>query len=109
MKDILEALGVIASVIVLAAIIPMIGNTIGGEGDGYAAGSLAFTGGDMSDGDTVTIGGTVFEFDVAGDGVAGGNIDVNTDASPATASTNLATAINDDVTTSAIVTAVRTP
>ncbi len=101
MKEILGALGIVATAIILIAIIPMIGDMLGTE-PYYATGTLSFAGGEVSDGDTVTIGTTTFEFDVDDDGVAGGNISVCTGAA-------LAAAINDDGTTSAIVVAVRSP
>jgi len=107
--QILTVLGVVAIVVVWFAIIPMIGDMIGGE-PGRATGTLSFSGGIISDGDTVTIGSTTFEFDVAGNGVSGGNVDVDVpDGTAATASTNLETAINNDATVSALVTAVRFP
>lgn len=105
----LAVLGVVVVIVVWFAIIPMIGSMLNAE-PGTATGTLSFAGGSVVDGETVTIGSTVLEFDVAGDGVAGGNVDVNVlDGTAATASTNLTTAINTDVTLSALVTAVRSP
>ena len=108
MKEILSALGVTVVVVVWFAIIPMLGSMLGGEA-ATAANTLSFSGGSIADGDTVTIGSTTFEFDVSGDGVAGGNVDVDSTSSPAVASANLETAINNDATTAALVSAVRSP
>lgn len=49
----------------------------------------------LVDGETVTIGSTIFEFDVAGDGVGGGNVqvDVSTDTTATQVATRLKTAI----------------
>ena len=107
MKEILAVLGAVAIVVLWFSLVPMIGNTID-DSPLAASGTLSFAGGTIADGETVTIGSTTLEFDLAGDGVAGGNVDVNiADSSASTASTNLTAAINNDVTLSALVTAVR--
>ena len=109
MKELLTALGAVTIVVIWFSLMPMIGNTIDGSPI-TATGSISFAGGMIADGETVTIGSTTLEFDLAGDGVAGGNIDVDiADSTPSTASTALANAINNDVTLSALVTAVRSP
>ena len=109
MKELTATIGVIFIAIVYFSIVPMIGDKIGG-GPVAATGTLTFTGGTVTDGETVTIGNTTLEFDPAGNGVSSGHIDVNiADTSPATASTALANKINNDATLSALVTAVRYP
>ena len=109
MRELLAALGVVFMAVIWFSLIPMIGNSMDGS-PLAASGTLSFAGGTIADGDTVTIDSTTLEFDLAGDGVAGGNIDVDiADSSAATASTALANAINNDATLSALVTAVRSP
>ena len=109
MKELTATIGVIFIAIVYFSIVPMIGDKIGG-GPIAASGTLSFTGGNVTDGETVTISNVTLEFDPNGDGVSGGHVDVNiADPTPATASTALANAINNDATLSTIVTAVRYP
>jgi hypothetical protein len=109
MKEILAVLGTVTIVVIWFSLVPMLGDTLDGS-PLAASGTLSFVGGTVADGDTVTIASTTLEFDLAGNGVAGGNIDVDiADSSPDTASTALANAINNDVTLSALVTAVRSP
>ena len=110
MKELIAAIGVVFVVIIYFGLVPMIGDRIGGGGPVTATGTLSFTGGTVTDGETVTIGDTTLEFDPAGNGVSGSNLDVViADTSPAAASTALANAINNDATLSALVTAVRSP
>ena len=109
MKELLAVLGTVFIVVIWFSLVPMIGDKMDGS-PLAASGTLSFVGGTIADGDTVTIDSTTLEFDLAGNGVAGGNIDVDiADSSAATASTALANAINNDVTLSALVTAVRSP
>ena len=77
--------------------------------EGTAGGRLTFVqGGTTTDGETVTIGTTVLEFDRAGDGVTAGRVQVSiSDSTAATASLNLTSAINNNATLAAIVTASR--
>ena len=51
----------------------------------------------LTDGDTVVVGGTTFEFDKGGDGVTAGNVSVDATTDLATTVGNLKTAINSNV------------
>ena len=104
------AVGLLALVIIFSIVMtigPKLEDVAAIDKPAYATGTLTFIG-NVSDEQTVTIGGIVYEFDTEGNTTAG-NVPVNvSDVLPATATVNLTTAINGNVTSSAILTASST-
>lgn len=114
--DIKVVVGAGVGLLMLAAIFsiaPGVGNDMEAVVDldqgQCATGRLTFVcGGSVTDGETVTIDATTLEYDLAGDGVTAGRVDVDIpDGTAATASLNLAAAINNNATLATIVTASR--
>lgn len=112
-KDVSEVVITTAvGLLVLVAVFqmaPMLGNSIESAtnlGDGVSATGVLDIVGAVADGETVTIGTTIFEFDISG-GVASGNVAVPiNDTTAVTAAAALATAITNNATAAALVTAV---
>ena len=104
------AVGLLALVIIFSIVMtigPKLEDVAAIDKPAYATGTLTFTG-NVSDTETVTIGGIVYEFDTEGNTTAG-NVPVNvSDVLPAIATVNLTAAINGNATSSAILTASST-
>jgi hypothetical protein len=104
------AVGLLALVIIFSIVMtigPKLEDVAAIDKPAYATGTLTFTG-DVVDGETVVIGGITYEFD-DDDSITSGNVDVNvTTLTPAVATVNLTAAVNDNSTSSAILTASST-
>ena len=105
------AVGLLALVIIFSIVMtigPKLEDVAAIDKPAYATGTLTFTG-NVADTETVTIGGVVYEFNASGAAASAGRVEVNvTDLLPATATAALETAINDNATSSAILTASST-
>jgi hypothetical protein len=108
---ILGVVGVLVVLIVYFSIIPLLGDRIDQAADirqnDCATGALTFSG-NVSDTETVIIGGVTFEFDTEGNTTAGNVAVAVADVLPATATVNLSAAVNGNATTAALVTSTPT-
>lgn len=104
------AVGLLALVIIFSIVMtigPKLEDVASVAKPDYATGTLTFTG-NVSDTETVTIGGIVYEFNSTGT-ITSGNVEVTiADVLPATATVALKTAVNNNATSSAILTATST-
>jgi hypothetical protein len=104
------AIGLLALVIIFSIVMtvgPKLEDVAAVDSPAYATGTLTFTG-NVTDTSTVTIGGITYEFNSTGT-ITPGNVEVTiSDLLPATATVALTTAITNNATTSAILTAAST-
>lgn len=108
---IIGVVGAIVILIVYFSVIPLLGDRIDQaasitEND-YATGTLTLSG-NITDAETVVIGGVTFEFDTEGNTTVGNVAVAVADVLPATATVNLSAAVNVNATTAALVTSTST-
>jgi len=108
---IIGVVGALVVLIVYFSIIPLLGDRIDQAADisqnDYATGTLTFSG-NITDTETVVIGGVTFELDTEGNTTAGNVAVAVADVLPATATVNLSAAVNGNATTAALVTSTPT-